>query len=615
MGSAEISAGSLHPVCGARYNSRHSFRAVSFRETPDDSIREKIMHNNRKMIQKQFVETLRSHRNVILICLAVAVAVIGCLLLLVLSPARTDTVQAAENPDVPVGGGGTVIKEQIPPDGQAVNEEMDRRMQEIYEYLVQLDSMVTDNQTTLEQVRLQADASAEDDEAMGEVQERLHGDVVSLGERLTTLHEEITSTRDLITRMQEETRKGQTSGLEATMHSFAEVEASISRIGQEFNAAIEDVSSLIDRLRGEQRSGSQEMIRSLENMKSSMQQAQTQNFDDLNRQIADMRENYMNALQQLGQTMSGEISDLNAEMGRQFETSSASISSNVDTRISELDDSLDNKLNGLNNSINEKLEQQSGELSQQLTQINDTRSEISSLSAYLTRIIGDSADEATIIELLRQYKDRVDESFTSVSNGKKLLASALLTKGSDVGGNISGNEDIQDKADSIPFQTYYDAILALEQNYQVESGAVASSVRITAHFHAAGEEETIREFDSFDAYREYLAAHSGGYGTAGSAGGCYRTSVHVDHVYTGSQKCGNWRPYDGGDPGPGGGYVKFRCDHCGAETVQWTASDGSGNGWGIGDHMVASYSDVARDYYDLDCPYQQGQILAIELVY
>lgn len=590
--------------------------------------------DNWKMIRQQFGETLRRHRNILLVCAALATAIIGCLLLILLSPAQSETALAAESPDVLAGAGGTDDADAILMENLAKNEEMYQRMQEIYDYLVQLDSMVTDSQAALEEVRQQADAGIGEDEAMGEMQERLRSDVITLGDRLTNLHEVITSTRELLVKLQEETREGRTEGIETTMNSFSEVQNSITRIGSEFDDAIGDVESLIELLRSEELSGNEEMLGSLENMKNSMQQAQTQSFEELGRDISDMRESYMTALQELGQTMSGELAEMNADINDHVNNGLADVNDNMSSGLADVNQNMSSGLAGVNSNVetgfthvNEQLgslaenmqnglDAQSAVLDEHLSSVeNNTITGILNISNYLTRVLGaDNDDGTTIIQLLSEYKNRVDESFTSVSNGKKLLANALLTKGSNVGGNIFSNEDIENKADSIPFLTYYEAILALEERYVVQSGTPASAVRITAHFHTAGSGASTVQFNSFEEYQAYLSSHSSYSSTSGSGGGCY-SSPHMDYVYAGARKCGNWRPYDGGNPGTGGGYVHFRCDGCGEETTVWVYGDENGGGWGIGDHMIDEYSYVSAGYYDLSCRYQQGQILAIELIY
>ena len=135
-------------------------------------------------------ETMKKHKREVLIGAAVVCALMGCILLVLCSPRTPDNAHAAQisEPDAAV----------VSASQAAASEDMTRRMEEIYDYLVELDGMVTDNQTTLENVVTRSDHELTKEESVSVVREKIQTDVTDLGTRIDTLHKEITDTKKLI---------------------------------------------------------------------------------------------------------------------------------------------------------------------------------------------------------------------------------------------------------------------------------------------------------------------------------------------------------------------------------------------------------------------------------
>ncbi|MCR5675731.1 MAG: hypothetical protein K6G16_08490 [Lachnospiraceae bacterium] len=364
----------------------------------------------RKMrsLKPLFVDTWNRHRGALIVCAAVIAALTGCLLLLLCQPADPVRARASEGSGVDVPAdlsraipGSEPLADAALQQTADENAEMARRMEEIYAYLVQLDTMVTDNQSTLEAVRLQGDADLQEGENVSAVQEKLQGDVVTLGERMGNLREEIANTKELILLLKQTTADGQTAAREQTASTFTQIEESIRSIGREFGGSIDDVEKLIDAFRDDDASRHQTVITSLSEMKRTMENSQRESFDAVEGKLEELRES--------NRTLFG---DLKQDVESGFDTLSGRMDGH-DSRLEGMTAELNGnsaKLNGLSASIEE---QGRG---------------IADLTGRLQTGNGE------ILEKLGEYHQSVLDSFTSVSNGKQAVTAALLTKNIPVTG-------------------------------------------------------------------------------------------------------------------------------------------------------------------------------------
>lgn len=370
-----------------------------------------------KSLEPYFSDTWKKHKAVIIGCAAAAVALIACLILILCAPADTANAQAAEEAwgDMPVPGAEIYTQDPLAAGGTAdaartaADEEMTVRMQEIYDYLVQLDGMVTDNQTTLEEVRSRTDTDQSEEEAMTEAQEQLKGDVVNLGTRMESLHEEIKSTKELITLMKQTLEKSTGEDREAMEKSFRDIENSIRTLNSEYDSAISDVEKIIEKLRSEDKTRHQSVIDSLSDMKSAMEKTQREGLSGFSEELSKLRKTYTDS-----------VTEIKGDLDAGFGSLSRDVAGNSRelTGVKEGLSSNSQELAGVKEGLNSNNQVLAG-LRESLTGNTDRLQEIAE---------GLETGNGDLAAKLDTYQQWIESSFTSVSSGKSEVAGALLTK-------------------------------------------------------------------------------------------------------------------------------------------------------------------------------------------
>ena len=184
-------------------------------------------------------------------------------------------------------------------------------------------------------------------------------------------------------------------------------------------------------------------------------------------------------------------------------------------------------------------------------------------------------------ELNNGLKQDMNQVFTSVSNGKKKLASALLTKG------VSTNEDAT-------FAQLAEAILNIDQKLVIGVEEIPGTIRYQYHYHVdvSGNQPHTEKSDT--------------------AGGCY-TGTH-GHVHSVEDGCYKEESYH------------VHRDDCSGYPVWVDWAPGVEPYWGFiytcGEPanatrrvLICSKQAGSTDYYVPSCGLADGQIIGAEIVY
>ena len=275
----------------------------------------------------------------------------------------------------------------------------------------------------------------------------------------------------------------------------------------------------------------EELVHLLEQMDMEMTGVLEEQFTEMFSTLNEMETTYLSAMEEYHIETTNNLQGMNTNISKKFE--------DMDTTISNQYDSLTNIVN-----------------------VGDD-----GLKTYLEGMYGD-------------LKGKLDQVFTFVSNGKKLLASALLTKGVDC------EEDAT-------FQEIYQSILAIQQTLVIGVEKIPGTIEYDYHYHADGTGNL---------------PHSATVGV-GQMGGCYTTPVY--HTHTGSSSggggcysvahtgyntigCGGGDAINGphGPDSSGNYYWVGNCSNCGG-----AVSNYGGPGWAAcGNTSVVPYT-----YYTLGC--------------
>ena len=376
-------------------------------------------------------------------------------------------------------------------------------------------------------------------------------DFTALMEKLESLHGQIIDTTDSITGLlglMEENNKGRQEEIKT---AFASVSESLELIRTEYTDAHMELQNLIQKVQETQNANHEETLSVLTVMKTDMEETSLENLNQITNSLQTMEENF-----------SASISNMKGEMEQKFST----LNTGIENSFSQTNDSIANLFRELNTNITNQYQN----ISSTIINNNDSQQEsLDNLVSYLSQ--------------------KLQEVFQYVSNGKKKLASALLTKGVPV------REDAT-------FAEIYQAILDIPQKLVIGVQQIPGTISYDYHYHVDGNGNQ---------------THSN---TSPNPGGCYLQTKHRDYEVIGSHEetriglkqeqgecgCGNTGYAYGEAPCPSCGHHHLggTCKVTTLKSVPYTYTV-----------TVLDYGWVTKNYYDLNCVFSDGQILGAHIVY
>ncbi len=391
------------------------------------------------------------------------------------------------------------------------NEKTIEKLDELSSYLDGLDKSLEESQKSINSF---SELSSAEKDAVKEYSEKntekitntVTDKVTGLGHDLTTLHNTITNTQTNIEKLKETIEKESGEMTSEQSESFAKINSDLDNIKAEYGKAQENTKSLIEELEKQIKSGDESLSK-------------------------DMADKYQDLLDNLN------------GMNSQFEKDNAAA---IDSFKSELG-SLETKINGLFEKIDAQVSQSNEELTNKFdTSFNQVNTNIDNKFESMNGSVQGNFEELKnhINTKMQDIDNKFNQVFTSVGNGKRLLASALLTK------NVVINEDAR-------FEDIARAIEGIPVEIVLDNGDVAGKIEYDYHFHSDGTGNQTNE-DLVSEDRQ---------------GGCYTEAKYHEHnyeCYKISFRYYYWTPngvVDQGDAftgGPGENFHKYYCPYCGA---------------------------------------------------
>ena len=280
----------------------------------------------------------------------------------------------------------------------------------------------------------------------------------------------------------------------------------------------------------------------------------------------------------------------------------------IDSSFSEqntenFQDLLDS-LQSQSDSLRQQLESMNASISQTITEGNsEVLSQMESMESSITNNVtsitsGMSSNQAAVLDKLARMEENTNSQFSAVrgdvqsvfqrvSNGKKLLASALLTK------NVVIDEDAT-------FQEIYDGIMKIRQETVIGVDRIPGTITYEYHHHSGSPE---------------------------SGGGCYTQLSYHQHTGSCYKTCEYWESgcrdvVDTNDDQVKCTYmVKHSVCTNGQEQERsrWHANDGEHhvNSDSTGTHLVVvcGKSEGTFEGYKATCGLQEGQIIGAHIIY
>ncbi|MDO4293510.1 MAG: hypothetical protein Q4C65_09835 [Eubacteriales bacterium] len=323
-----------------------------------------------------------------------------------------------------------------------------------------------------------------------------------------------------------------------------EVNETVEKLEERLTSSHDSLKTLLEQIKSGGEKNQKELVQNLTEVEGSLKQLLEADMAQVSKAFSDLTLDFQAKVDQLGSLLESRMNRVDQNL------------TGLTRQIGELDTGVSSSLTSLQQSF--------------ARQFGDLNVSAGQNTEELRALIG-SLSEA--------MKQELNQVFTSVSNGKKELASALLTKG------VTAKEDAT-------FAQIRDAILKIDQKLVIGVQEIPGTISYQYHYHTNAAGETVHEEKSLseggcftNVYRHY---HSVGEG-------CYRTVSYHEHN-------------DGCD-----GYPIW---------VDW---DGEGY-WGYiytcGDPPNASRRELncsrpegAVEYYTPGCGLSDGQIIGAQIVY
>ena len=344
-------------------------------------------------------------------------------------------------------------------------EKLDGSIEENRKKLEEVSSRIGERQDALLEVETTQKKLTENAAGMTEkvtqLDQRTETNITRLQERMDSIRQEIQSTlervREMMASMENAQEQNGKSMEEITKinRDVEEIRQEITEIQTGINQTYEDLKVLIRNMDGQESTRYQELLSELTGVKNSLKSILDKDLEQLMASFSGMSESIQGQLSRLDGLLSGKLDDLASDQKSAYET----LKETVVKHLAEI------------------------------VQKSDAGTE--DLKAYLDLLKGELQQE-------------LNQVFTSVSNGKKGLASALLTKGVAI-------------AEDATFGQLMDAILRIEQKIVIGVQEIPGSISYEYHYHVNAQGENPHEERQAE------------------AGGCF--TVPCQHVHSDAQGC------------------------------------------------------------------------------
>ena len=402
----------------------------------------------------------------------------------------------------------------------------------------------------------------------------LDSGVATLVTNLDSVHADITATRTEIQNILQDMGESDANQLTDIISRFTGVNNKLVEINTAMDNAHGEIKDLIGSLQASSEKNQEELLATLTNIDSSFAQQNTENYELL-----------VNSMQTQTDTVQ-----------RWFQSLNSSVTSNFQD--------LTNTVGNIEQSANANKEEV----------INNFNLSFTNLSASVGNIgqaVADGKDEIInrISELEIKSTDNYNKIsndlqsvFQSASNGKQLLASALLAK------NVSIEKDAT-------FQQIYDAILAIDQQIVIGTEQIPGTITYEYHYHDGDAEngsgcytKKLYHQHSPECYSKAtctVTVHAnGGFFSEGDDWCPCHGNVHKikQNVIRKHSSCGAADNY---------GQISFT-EHHGPGTDGFHGYDSSTHSY---DKLSCGKTNATFEGWDVGCGFVDGQIIGAYIVY
>ncbi len=416
------------------------------------------------------------------------------------------------------------------------NEKTTEKLDELHNYLTDIDKMIVKNQKGIDSYYEKTNNDRiEGDKTTDTVKEK----VLGLGTDLRNIHTSVNSTETRIESLKELIESGNGETREKAAKEFDAIGKDIENIKIEYENVKKQNKDLMEKLddaiRTEVKNGNEKIstdsIKRYEELLSKLTEFDKELEKRNVESVADLKSEFESLSEALGKRVDEKIDDFNSESKARGEA------------LGEKLDNYNSESKARGEALGEKIENYNSESKARGDKIDERITNVNSdinnnINANINGIKG-YIDEKTA-----GISNKLDQVFQRVSNGKRLLASALLTKG------------VKIKEDAT-FMEFARAIEKIPTQVVVDSGDTAASIEYDYHYHKDGRSQNCG--DNLVATDRY-----GGCFTTPvyhrHSDACYRTvNTYIISTTKDTRNRGHVKDYHDGTP-----VYSYECKYCGA---------------------------------------------------
>lgn len=416
------------------------------------------------------------------------------------------------------------------------NEKTTEKLDELHNYLTDIDKMIVKNQKGIDSYYEKTNNDRfEGDKTTDAVKEK----VLGLGSDLRNIHTSVNSTETRIESLKELIESGNGETREKAAKEFDAIGKDIENIKIEYENVKKQNKDLMEKLddaiRTEVKNGNEKIstdsIKRYEELLSKLTEFDKELEKRNVESVADLKSEFESLSEALGKRVDEKIDDYNSESRARGEA------------LGEKLDNYNSESKARGEALGEKIENYNSESKARGDKIDERITNVNSdinnnINANINGIKG-YIDEKTA-----GISNKLDQVFQRVSNGKKLLASALLTKG------------VKIKEDAT-FMEFARAIEKIPTQVVIDSGDTAASIEYDYHYHKDGRGQNsgdnIVTTDRYGGCFTTPVYHR-------HSDACYRTvNTYIISTTKDTRNRGHVKDYHDGTP-----VYSYECKYCGA---------------------------------------------------
>ena len=533
----------------------------------------------------------------------------------------------------------------------ALRSDMESEIKMLTDQLAQKKELVTETETILQELTKEYEASL-DTYSMAQI--------TATAEYLEKIRENIKNSEILIQTIQNSLENNQENTVSILESQMKELTDQFQAIEKTYSSSSDELKTLIEYLNKQNQDNTKDVLEQLKRVEDDLRKGNDTQLSETSKTIQNEVLNYITELSEqmtkqydsinksvdnqyyslntnlnakydsLDESLGDKYNSLDESLGDKYNSLDESLGNRYDSldknlgnRYDSLDESLRNRYDSLDESLGNKYDSLHTSISEQYADLSSSFSEKQNLmqtnmdtlfqdmtannNQYFQQVLSDmgNGNQSLLTYMEQQFgqmQGKFDQVFQSVSSGKSILASALLTKGVEIPQDASFTQ-IKDGILAIP-QTLY---LGTETQY------LPGTISYDYHHHT--------DANGNQTGGESYCDHEGGcftspvYHNHGSS--CYETYTYTDYRY--EPISWHWgSPHTHGNSYTGVPDNCRSCSYCGACEIYGGHSDHARRVeyTATGQRLICTKTPGSTiDKYTFGCGLGEGQIIGAHIVY